>query len=109
MARSLRGLATTTWWPSWASSAFAHGEWVPASMATRAAGIPAKRWRNAAGVLGSRDSSTIAPAPSTAHRWLWRSPRSMPNVIRGTLPVLIVEVVVALSVIVVASVMAGLP
>jgi hypothetical protein len=64
------------------------------------------------GLVCSRDSSRIVPAPSSTHRWLCLSPRSMPIVSRGSrliAPVVGVTVPLArFAAVMVASVMAGL-
>ncbi len=84
------------------------------AIAILANGMVAKRWRNACGVVGSRDSSRSSPARSIAHRSLCRSPRSMPIVRPGS-PIVgavlmpkTVEVGTATIGVLVESVMAGL-
>ena len=67
-------------------------------MAIRPGEQPPNRCRNAAGLVCSRDSWTIAPSPSSTHTWLCLSPRSMPIVSRGTpLVVAVAGVAVALT------------
>lgn len=74
-------------------------------MAIRAGGMAAKRCRNAAGVVCSRDCSRIVPSLSSTHRWLCRSPRSMPTVSRvGPAPGLVGRVAFALTTLVVVAV-----
>lgn len=81
--RSRRALPTITWCPYAASRRRIHGECVPVSKATRAGAIARKRRSIAAGVVGTRPSSTISPCASSTHSTLWRSPTSRPTVVTG--------------------------
>ena len=58
------GFATTTSCPSSARRSATQGEWVPTSMTMRAAGRSLKYRRKPAGVVRTRDSSTISPPPA---------------------------------------------
>src|SRR5438034_5367298 len=80
--RILRGFPTRTSWPQTFNTWLAHREWPHASIAIRLGGKLSNSRRKAEIVVGRNPRAMTCACSFKTQKWLFRSPRSIPIVIR---------------------------